>query len=177
MSGPFPAELQACDRRANALDGGSDPVSLLQMVLQQLGGPDRRMITRRAGIAREGRLDQGGDHLGERWRAARPRGVEQACPEVEALAPEEAVGPVVNGLPADLECLGDLLSGDPFGEPEHRLGATPLLGRRRPEHDLFQVPAQARTQYDRSHRAAPLDSRHPEDRFYLSKNFPSGPNP
>ena len=49
--------------------------------------------------------------------AARPRGVEQAYPELEVVAPEEAVDPVVDGLTADLERLGDLLGGEPLGEP------------------------------------------------------------
>src|SRR4051812_48271989 len=177
MPGPFPAETQARDRRADARDGSLDSMSVFQMVLQQLGSPNRRMITRLAGIAREGRLDQGVDDLGDRRRAARPRGVEQACPELEAVAPEEAVGPVVDGLPADLERLGDLLGGEPLGQPEHRLGATPLLGRRGPEYEVFQFSAQAGTQDDGSHRANPFDPWCLDDRFYLSKNFPSGPNP
>ena len=87
------------------------------------------------------------------------------------------VDPVVDGLTADLERLGDLLGGEPLGEPEHRLGATPLLGRRGPEHEVFQVPTQASTQDDRSHRATPLDPWCLDDRFYLSKNFASGPDP
>jgi len=90
MPGPFPAETQACDRRADALDGGLDPMSVLQVVLQQLGGPDRGMITRLAGIASEGCRDQGVDDLGDRRGAARPWGVEQTCPELEVVAPEEA---------------------------------------------------------------------------------------
>ena len=96
-------------------------MSVLQVVLQQLGGPDRGMITRLAGIAGEGRRNPGVDDLGDRRGAARPRGVEQACPELEVVAPEEAVDPVVDGLTADLERLGDLLGGEPLGEPEHRL--------------------------------------------------------
>ena len=118
-------------------------MSVLQVVLQQLGGPDRGMITRLAGIASEGRRNPGVDDLGDRRGAARPRGVEQACPELEVVAPEEAVDPVVDGLTADLERLGDLLGGEPLGEPEHRLGATPLLGRRGPEHEVFQFPQAA----------------------------------
>ena len=152
-------------------------MSVLQVVLQQLGGPDRGMITRLAGIASEGRRNPGVDDLGDRRGAARPRGVEQACPELEVVAPEEAVDPVVDGLTADLERLGDLLGGEPLGEPEHRLGATPLLGRRGPEHEVFQFPTQASTQDDRSHRVTPLDPWCLDDRFYLSKNFLSGPDP
>ena len=53
-------------------------MSLLQVLLQQLGRPDRGMITGLAGIAGQGRRDQGVDDLGDRRRAARPRGVEQA---------------------------------------------------------------------------------------------------
>ena len=105
-----------------------------------------------------------------------PRGVEKACPELEVVAPEEAVDPVVDGLTADLERLGDLLGGEPLGEPEHRLGTTPLLGRRGPEHEVFQFPTQASTQDDRSHRVTPLDPWCLDDRFYLSKNFLSGPD-
>ena len=86
-------------------------MSVLQVVLQQLGGPDRGMITRLAGTASEGRRNPGVDDLGDRRGAARPRGVEQACPALEVVAPEEAVNPVVDGLTADLERLGDLLGG------------------------------------------------------------------
>lgn len=130
-------------------------MGVLQVVLQQLGGPDRGMITRLPGIAGESRRDQGVDDLGDRGRAARPRGIEEARPEVEALAPEEAIGPVVDGLPTDPERLGDLFSGEPLGEPEHRLGATPLLGPRGPEHEVFQFPSQVGTQDDGDHRATP----------------------
>ena len=103
-------------------------MSVLPVVLQQLGGPDRGTITRLPEIASEGRRDQGVDDLGDRRGAARPRGVEQACPELEVVALEEAVDPVGDGLTADLEGLGDWLGGEPLGAPEHRLGATPLLG-------------------------------------------------
>ena len=149
----------------------------LQVVLQQCGSPDRGMITQRAGILSEGRLDPRVNNPGDRGRAARARGIAEARPEVEALAPEEAVSPVVDGLTADLERLGDLLGGEPLGEPEHRLGATPLLGRRGPEHEVFQFPTQVSTQDDRSHRATPVDPWCLDDRFYLSRNFPSGPAP
>jgi len=149
----------------------------LQVVLQQLGGPDRGMITQLAGIAGEGRLDQGVDDRGDRRRAAQAWGVEQPRPEVEAVAPEEAVGPVVNRLTADLERLGDLLGRESLGEPEHRLGTTPLPGRGCLEDKVFQFPTQASIQDDRSHRANPLDPWCREDGSYLSKNFLSGPDP
>ena len=149
----------------------------LQIMLQQLGGPDRGMITRLARIAGQGRLDQGVDDLGDRRGAARPRGVEQACPEVEVIAPEEAIGPVVNGLTADLERLGDLFSREPLGEPEHRLGTTPLLGRGRLEDEVFQFAAQARIQDDGNHRATPLARRVSMVDSTLSKDFLSGPDP
>ena len=41
-------------------------MGVLQVVLQQLGGPDRGMITRLAGIASEGRRNPGVDDLGDR---------------------------------------------------------------------------------------------------------------
>ena len=41
-------------------------MSVLQVVLQQLGGPDRGMITQLAGIASEDRRDPGVDDLGDR---------------------------------------------------------------------------------------------------------------
>src|SRR5262249_41288587 len=177
MPGPFPAEIQARDRRADALEGGPDSMGSLQVSLQQLGSPDRGMITQLAGIAGQGRRDQGVDDPGDRRRAARARGVEQARPEVEAAAPEEAVGPVVNRLTAELERLGDLLGRESLGEPEHRLGTTPLLGRGRPEDKVLQFAAQASIQGDRSHRTAPPDPWCLDDRFYLSKNFRPGPDP
>jgi hypothetical protein len=80
-------------------------MSVLHVVLQQLGGPDCGMITQGPRILSEGRLDHRVDNPGERRRATRTRGVEEARPEVEALALEEAVRPVVHGLTADLEGL------------------------------------------------------------------------
>ena len=85
------------------------------------------------------------------------RAVKQARPEVEVAALKEAVRPVVNGLTTDLECLGDLLGSESLGEPEHRLGTTPLLGRGCPEDKVFQFPAQASIQADGSHRVTPLN--------------------
>ena len=44
---------------------------------------------------------------------------------LRALA--ESFRPVVDGSTADLKRVGDLLGGESFGEPEHRLSPTPLL--------------------------------------------------
>src|SRR3954452_1960782 len=156
MAGPLPAEAEACDRQTHALAGGLDPMGLLQVLHQQLGGPDRGMITQFARILREGRGDQGVDDPGDRRRAARARSVEEARPEGKAFSAEGAVRPVVDGLTADLERFGDLLGGETLGEPEQRLGATPLLRRGGPEHKVFQFPTQASPQDYRSHRATPL---------------------
>jgi hypothetical protein len=131
-------------------------MSLPQVLHQQFGGPNRGVITQFAGILSEGRADQGVDDPGERRGAARARSVEEAVPEVEAFSSEEAVDPIVDGLTADLERIGDLLGGETFGEPEQRLGATPLLGQGGPENEVFELPTQASTQDDQGHRAIPL---------------------
>ena len=89
-------------------------MSVLEVVLQQLGGPDRCVIARLAGIGREGRRDQRVDDFSDRRRAARSRGVEQAFPQFQVLALEEAVDPIVDGLTTDLERLGDLLGREPL---------------------------------------------------------------
>lgn len=105
------------------------------------------------------------------------RGASSRCAEVKAVAAEKAVGPVVNGLTADLERLGDLLNRESLGEPEDGLGTTPLLRRGRPEDKVFQFPAEASIQDDGSHRATPFDPWCLVDRFYLSKHFLSGRDP
>ena len=102
-------------------------MGLPQVVHQQFGGPDRGLITQLAWILSECRLDQGVDDPGDQGRAARAWGVEEACPEVEPFALAESFRPVVDGLTADLKRVGDLLGGESFGEPEHRLSPTPLL--------------------------------------------------
>jgi hypothetical protein len=130
-------------------------MSLPQVLHQQLGGPNRGVITQFAGVLSEGRVDQGVDDPGERRRAARARSVEEAVSEVEAFSSEEAVDPVVDGLTADLERFGDLLGGETLGEPEHRLGATPLLGAGGMEHEVFELPTQVIAQDDPSHRTTP----------------------
>ena len=79
-------------------------MSVLQVVPQQLGGPDRGMVTRLAGIAREGRLDQRIDGLGDRMGAARPRGVEQACPELEVMAQDLGVSNFIK-LDGNIACM------------------------------------------------------------------------
>ena len=102
-------------------------MGLPQVVHQQFGGPNRGLITQLAWILSECRLDQGVDDPGDQGRAARAWGVEEACPEVEPFALAESFRPVIDGLTADLKRVGDLLGGESFGEPEHRLSPTPLL--------------------------------------------------
>ena len=110
--------------------------------------------------------------------AARARGVEQACPEVEVGSRRrKRFSPVVDGLTADLEQSRRLARRRAPRRARAPPGATPLLGRRGPEHEVFQFPTQASTQDDRSHRVTPLDPWCLDDRFYLSKNFLSGPDP
>ena len=67
-------------------------MSVLQVVLQQLGGP-RPWHDNPTRGDRQRRLprSRGVDDLGDRRGAARPWGVEQTCPELEVVAPEEAV--------------------------------------------------------------------------------------
>ena len=113
-------------------------MGLPQVVHQQFGGPDRGLITQLAWILSECRLDQGVDDPGDQGRAARAWGVEEACPEVEPFALAESFRPVVDGLTADLKRVGDLLGGESFGEPEHRLSPTPLLRQGGMEHEVFQ---------------------------------------
>ena len=113
-------------------------MGLPQVVHQQFGGPDRGLITQLAWILSECRLDQGVDDPGDQGRAARAWGVEEACPEVEPFALAESFRPVVDGLTADLKRVGDLLGGESFGEPEHRLSPTPLL-RQGSEFRVFGI--------------------------------------
>ena len=131
-------------------------MGLPQVVHQQFGGPDRGLITQLAWILSECRLDQGVDDPGDQGRAARAWGVEEACPEVEPFALAESFRPVVDGLTADLKRVGDLLGGESFGEPEHRLSPTPLLRQGGMEHEVFQFAIQVIAQDHRSHRATPL---------------------
>ena len=131
-------------------------MGLPQVVHQQFGGPDRGLITQLAWILSECRLDQGVDDPGDQGRAARAWGVEEACPEVEPFALAESFRPVVDGLTADLKRVGDLLGGESFGEPEHRLSPTLLLRQGGMEHEVFQFAIQVIAQDHRSHRATPL---------------------
>ena len=63
-------------------------------------------------------------------------------PGGRALALAESFRPVVDGLTADLKRVGDLLGGESFGEPEHRLSPTPLLRQGGVKHEVFQFAIQ-----------------------------------
>ena len=109
--------------------------------------------------------------------AARPWGVEQTCPELEVVAPEEAVDPVVDGLTADLERLSDLLGGEPLGEPEHRLARHRCLAEGVRSTRSSRSPRRRALKMIGAIAPPPLDPWCLDDRFYLSKNFASGPDP
>src|SRR5947209_7651722 len=73
-------------------------------------------------------------------------GVEEARPDSQVISLLESAHPVVDGLTADVQQLGDLLDTGPLGQPEQRLGATSLLGRWGMADDLFQFVAQPVTE-------------------------------
>src|SRR5689334_12908948 len=101
-----------------------------QVAAQQRSGPDGRVIPERPGVAIDHRGDQSVDEAATDARAARPRGIAEPGPRPRAVSLLEPAYPVVDGLTADVEHVGDLLDAGPLGEPEQGLGATSLLGPR-----------------------------------------------
>ena len=103
-------------------------MNLLQIALQQRGGPDRGTIAVVAWVVVDDRIDQRVDNPQRRWRPTAARGVEQAGQGIEVGALSEGVGPVVNGAWLDAEQFGDAPDGLPVVEPQQSLGPAELFG-------------------------------------------------
>jgi len=151
-------------------------MGLLQVVLQQLGGPDRVMITQLAGSRVKAASIKGS--MTPAITGGRPgRGASSSRALRSRPRREEAGGPpVVNGLPADLEGLRRPARPEsPSASQSTAWARHRSLAEGCPEDKVFQFPAQPSIQDDGSHRATPLDPWCLEIQFYLSKNFPVRP--
>src|SRR4051794_1368915 len=144
---------------------------LLQVLPQERGGPDRRVVARLAGIGVDDLGDQRIDDPQCRGGTAFARGIRRPGAGIEPLAPLEAFRPVVDRLATDMEPFGDLIGRLALGEPEHGLGAAALPGRGGMEHEVLQVDPLPVAEFDRSHRDRPHSTLVPRCAFYLSKNF------
>src|SRR5262245_4807395 len=111
------------------------------MAHQQGRGPGRAMVAEVAWVGVDDRGNPGVDLAAPRAGPARPRGVRQLLPQAEMVATLEPLHPVVDRAAADAEGLGDLPGSLPLVEPEERLGATSLLGRRGVVGEVFQLQA------------------------------------
>ena len=171
MSGPLPTDAQTVDRAADGPVGDLDPMNVLQIPTQQWGGPDSGVIAERPWVAIDHRRDQFVDGAARHPGAARARGVEESRPQVKSGSILEPTHPVVNGLPADMQRLGDLGDVGPLGEPEQGLGPTSLLGQGSMGDEVFQFAALPVTEREQGHRFTPPKDLANREPFYLSKNF------
>jgi hypothetical protein len=85
-------------------------------------------------------------------RAARASRVEEACPEIQSSSPLVPTHPVVHGLSADMQQLGDLRDLSPLGEPEQGLGPTSLLGQGCVNDEVFEFATLPVIERKQSHR-------------------------
>jgi hypothetical protein len=155
MSGPLPTDAQAVDRAADGPFGDLDPMTVPQIPTQQWGGPDGGVIAKRPWVAVDYRGDQSVDGAAGRPGAARARGVEESRPQVQSGSILEPTHPVVNGLPADMQRLGDHGDVGPLGEPEQGLSPTSFLGQRSMGDKVFQFAALPVTEREQGHRFTP----------------------
>src|SRR4051794_22630876 len=103
MTGPLPTQAQAVDRATDGPVGDLDPVTIPQVPTQEWGGPDGGVVAEWPGIAVDHRRDQFVDGATGGPRAAKTRGVEEACPQVQFGSVLEPTQPVVDGLTTDMQ--------------------------------------------------------------------------
>src|SRR5512135_3116217 len=171
MAWPLPPHSQPCDGQAHTLARDSDPMHLFQVLPQERGGPDRRVVAQFAGIGVDDFSDQRIDDPQGRGGPALARGIRQSGAEIESLTLLKALRPVVDRLATDMEPFGDLIGCLALGEPEHGLGTAAFPGRGGMEHEVLQVDPLPVAEYDRSHRDSPRSTLLPRWAVYLSKNF------
>src|SRR4051812_13362785 len=156
MPRPLPSDSQTFDRQAHALARDLDAMVPLQVLDQQRRGPVGGTKARLAGIAVDDLGDQRVDDPQCRRGTAAAGSIEEACPEVEPLALQEPIRPVVDRLAAGVEQVGDLFGGSALVEPEQGLGAAPLLGQGRGGVKAVQPATPSIAQDDRTRPATSL---------------------
>src|SRR4051812_2068860 len=109
MARPLPSDLQACDGTTDRLARDLDRVMILQVALQQGGGPDGRMIAEVSRIRGDDLGDQGIHAAVLGSGTTRTWGVGETSPQVESGATLEPTGPVVDRLTAHVQGFGDRL--------------------------------------------------------------------
>jgi hypothetical protein len=86
MAWSLPPNLQPCDRTADCLARDPDVVMILQMLPQEGGGPDRRMVAELTRVGVDDLGDQGIDVAVTRSGTTRARGVGETSSQVESGA-------------------------------------------------------------------------------------------
>src|SRR5262245_42263194 len=121
-------DVHAVESGTDTPAGDDDVLDLIEVALQEGGGPHRRLVTPIAGIVLDDLLDQRFDDPLGRTRPAVARCVGKSVAEVGCGAVAETVGPVVQGLTADAEAFGHVVRAITLSEPEQGL---------RPAHDAW----------------------------------------
>jgi hypothetical protein len=172
VAGALPAEVQAIQGAADGLAGDLNPMMVRQVLAKQRGRPHRGVVAERARVVVEHRGDQGVDDPLSGGRAARARGVGQACPEVQVAPLTESSHPVVDRLSAGAEKIGDLFDGVALAEPKQGLGAAMFLGKGELEQGC-QLRSLVLRESKGSHGFTPVTEAgyHGTGTVYLSKNF------
>jgi hypothetical protein len=144
-------------------------MDLLQVAAKQRGRPDGAAVAVVARVFVDDRIDQRvDDSQGRRGPAAAGR-VKQAVGQVPVDAVTERLDPVMDGLTAHLEEVGDLGGMPTFVEPQQGLGAPQLRGVMGLIQEAQQRAAFPRTESEWSHRP-PLE-RGDARPIPVSKNF------
>src|SRR4051794_41847514 len=100
-----------------------------QVLLQQGGGPNGRLIAEFSRIGLDDLGDQGIDRAVVGSGTTRTWGVRETFPQVQSGASLEPAGPVGGGLTTDAQGFGDRPARLPPGEPGAALGPAPPPGR------------------------------------------------
>src|SRR5205085_3342997 len=106
MPRPFPAQAQSAERAANALAGGIDGMVFSQVALEQRSSPDCGAIAVVARIIINNGLDERIDNSQSRCWPTSARSIQQALGQVSTHSVLKRLGPIVDGLPADIEEIG-----------------------------------------------------------------------
>ena len=109
MARPLPPDAQACDGAADRLARDVDGVPILQILPQQWGRPDRRMVAELARVGVDDPGDQGIDFAVAGSGATRARRVGEAPAQIKPRALLQSIGPVVDSLAGHQQGFRDLL--------------------------------------------------------------------
>ena len=128
-----------------------------QVLRQQRGGPDRRLIAPLPGVAVDHRVNQGLNDSMYRARSTTMHPWRDPRLQGEGLARLELGQPFVDCLPADPQTVSYLLDAFAPIEPQQGLGAAQGRGLGRMAHQIFQSLSLSIIEPKRSHcLASPL---------------------